>query len=33
MRTEPEMLGLILKTAETLQIEAGKNSSFSSSII
>ena len=29
MRTDQEMLGLILKIAETLKVEAGKNSSIS----
>ena len=33
MRTDQEMLGLILKIAETLKVDAGKNSSISSSII
>lgn len=33
MRTDQEMLGLILKIAKTLKVDAGKNSSISSSII
>lgn len=29
MRTDQEILGLILKTAETLKVDTGKNSSIS----
>ena len=33
MRTDKEMLDLILGTVKTLKVDAGKNSSISSSII
>ena len=33
MRTDQEILGLILGTVKTLKVDAGKNSSISSSII